>query len=326
MTQGPPTVRTTTEAAVITEFGSPELLHLAQVPLPELGDEQVQVQVAAIGVNPVDVSTRAGKNIPDSDARFPMVLGWDVAGTVTAVGASVSGLEVGDRVAGMIFQPIDQRGTYAEYVNFDASLFATVPPGLSLHEAATIPLTALTAAGLLDAATAGGARNLLVTGPLGAVGRHVVALAAQAGLEVIGAAASERSDELLALGARSAVGRSEFTDTVRARYPDGVDAAIDLVGGRVARAAFDSVRDGGRYATAVPPYIDATGVFEDARDIRVHVHVVAPDTPRLTELLNLAAQGTLNTTVQQELPLREAAEAHRLLAAGGLKGRILLTT
>lgn len=325
MTPTPPTVQTTTTAAVIDGFGGPDVLHLAQVPLPELGDEQVQVRVAAIGVNPVDLSTRAGKNIPASEARFPMVLGWDVAGTVTAAGAGVSGLAVGDRVAGMIFQPVDQRGTYAEYINVDAALLATVPHDLSLPAAATIPLTALTAAGLLDAATSGGARILLITGPLGAVGRHLVTLAARAGLDVIGATAPERSEQLQALGARSAVGRAGFTDTVRAAYPGGVDAAIDLVGGRVARAAFDSVRDGGRYATAVPPYIDATGVFEDARGIPVHVHVVAPDTPRLGELLSLAARGALATTVQHELPLRDAAEAHRLLAAGGLRGRILLT-
>ena len=317
-------VQTVTKAAVISAFGGPETLHEARVPVLPLGDDEVQLQVAAAAINPVDLSTRAGKNIPESDARFPMVLGWDVAGLVTATGSGVSELKTGDRVAAMIFQPIDQRGTYAQYINVDASLVAQVPDGLTLQQAATIPLAALTAAGLLEEATADGGQTLLVTGPLGAVGRHVVALASRAGLEVLAAAAPERLDELVALGASSTVGRSGFTNTVRTIYPHGVDAATDLVGGQVAHAAFDSVRDSGRYATSVPPYIDSTGRFNDGRGITVHVHVVAPDTPRLTELLTLADDGTLNTAIQHVSSLDNASEAHRLQAAGGLTGRILL--
>ncbi len=317
---------TTTRAAVIDAFGGPELLHLAQLPLDAPADTQVQVEIAAISVNPVDLSTRAGRNIPDSDAQFPMVLGWDFAGTVVATGADVTDWQVGDRVAAMVFQPIDQNGVYANYVNLDGGLLSRVPEQLSLQKAATVPLAGLTASQLLDEALVDGAKTLLIDGPLGAVGRSLVALATRAGVEVIGVVRRDQSDGLRALGATSTVERGAFTDAVRRHYPGGVDAAIDLVGGPTARNAFAAVRDGGRYATAVPPYIDPTGRFDVQRHITIHVLTVHPDTDRLTELLALAAQDTLPTTVEQTYPLDSAADAHRHQAAGGLTGRVVLVS
>lgn len=265
-----------------------------------------------------------GVAIPQKDARFPMVLGWDVAGTVLATGVAVTALEVGDRVAGMVFQPIDQRGTYAKYVNLDAGLLARVPEELTPQQAGTVPLVGLTARGLLEAAATDGVKTLLVTGPLGAVGRHLVALATRAGLEVIGAAAADRADDLRALGASVTVGRNDFTDAVRDRYPHGVDAAIDLVGGVSSHAAFGLVRDSGRYVTAVPPYVDGSGRYESDRDITPYVYQVSPDTDRLNTLLALAAQGVLSTAIEYTYPLDQAAEAHRRQAAGGLTGRVVL--
>jgi NADPH2:quinone reductase len=315
---------TTTRAAVINAYGGPEQLVPADVPLPAPAETQVLVAVAAAAVNPVDLTTRAGGAIPEKDARFPMVLGWDMAGTVLAAGGAVTGLQAGDRVAAMVFQPVDQRGTYARYVSLDATLLAKVPGELTLPQAATVPLAGLTASQLLDHARAGGARSLLVTGPLGAVGRHVVALAARAGLEVIGAAAPERAGDLRALGAALAAGRSDFTGIVADRYPGGVDAAIDLVGGTPAHEAFGLVRDGGRYVTAVPPYVNPGGRFESERGITLHVLTVHPDTGRLRELLTLASQGALSTAVEFTYPLEDAAEAHRRQAAGGLRGRVML--
>jgi NADPH:quinone reductase-like Zn-dependent oxidoreductase len=122
-----PSALTTTRAAVINAYGGPEQLVPAGVPLSALAETQVLVDVAAVAVNPVDLTTRAGYNIPEKDARFPMVLGWDMAGTVLTTGAAVAGLQAGDRVAAMVFQPAGQHGTYARYVNLDATLLARVP-------------------------------------------------------------------------------------------------------------------------------------------------------------------------------------------------------
>jgi len=314
----------TTRAAVIDAYGGPERLHVEQLPLNAPTDTQVQVQVAAVAVNPVDLTTRAGLNIPDSDARFPMVLGWDVAGTVVAIGVGVTDWQVGDRIAAMVFQPVDQHGVYAQYVNLDGGLLSRVPEQLSLPRAATVPLAGLTASQLLDEALIDGAKSLLIDGPLGAVGRSLVALATRAGAEVIGVVRPDQSEGLHELGVTSTVDRGAFTAAVRRHYPKGVDAAIDLVGGPSSHHAFDAIRDGGRYATAVPAYVDPTGRFDTERDITVHVLTVRPDTDRLTKLLALAAQGTLPTAVEQTYRLEDAADAHRRQAAGGLTGRVVL--
>jgi NADPH:quinone reductase len=311
-------------AAVIHSYGGPEQLVVAEIPVPEPTGTQVLVDVAAVSVNPVDLITRAGLTIPEADARFPMVLGWDVAGSVRAVGSSVTSVQVGDRVAAMVFQPVDQSGTYAAQVVLDAALLAPVPDGLTFEQAATVPLVGLTASQLVDQVRVDGARSLLVTGPLGGVGRQAVALAARAGLEVLGAVAVDRAPALLALGASAAVGRDGFAAAVRERYPDGVDAAIDLVGGATSHAAFDLVRDGGRYATAVLPNVDPSGRFETNRGVDLHVHTVQPDRDKLTELLALAAQGVLSTAVEVTYAMAEAAQAHRRQAAGRLQGRIVL--
>jgi len=252
-TGSPAAAQRSTRAAVIDAFGGPELLHISAMPLPVPSASQVQLEVAAIAVNAVDLQTRSGRAIPVADARFPMVLGWDVAGTVAAVGEDVTGWQVGDRAAAMVFQPKDQHGTYAERINLDAGLLSRAPDELSLERAATVPLAGLTATQLLDLAHIGDVRTLLVNAPLGAVGRGVLVLAVAAGVEVIAVARVEQADQLRDLGAALAVERGDYTAKVRQHYPNGVDAAIDLVGGAAAHTVFDLVRDGGRYVTSVPP-------------------------------------------------------------------------
>ncbi len=112
----------TTRAQVIDAFGGPEHFRSAEVPLAAPGTGEVQIRVAAAAVNPVDLSTRAGIIIADDAARLPMVIGWDAAGTVEAVGAGVANWRIGDRVAAMTVQPGDQNGAYTEHVNLAADL------------------------------------------------------------------------------------------------------------------------------------------------------------------------------------------------------------
>src|SRR3954452_18917553 len=97
--------QTHTHAAVIDAFGGPEQLRPREIPISAPAAGQLQIEVAAAAVNPVDLSTRDGRNIPAADARFPMVIGWDAAGTVVAIGDGVEDWRVGERVAAMLFQP-----------------------------------------------------------------------------------------------------------------------------------------------------------------------------------------------------------------------------
>lgn len=314
----------TTHAQVIDAFGGPDEFHAAELPLAAPGAGQVQIRVVAAAVNPVDLSTRAGKNIPPESAHFPMVVGWDAAGTIARLGDGVVGWRVGDRVAAMTFQPLDQNGTYAQYVNLAADLVARVPDGLGLEQAATLPLAGLTASQLVRWADLRPGATLLVNAPAGAVGRLVVQLAARSGIAVVAVAEPADRDFVTGLGATAVVGRGDFAAAVRDLHPGGVDAAIDLVGGTVARAALAAVRDGGAYVSTVPPYIDPTGPSDAARGIRFAILIVHPDTADLAGLLEAAGHGQLTSGIARTYPLAEAAEAHRHQAQGGLRGKLVL--
>ena len=314
----------TTRTEVIDSFGGLDRFRSEELPLAAPGAGEVRVRVAAAAVNPVDLSTRAGMVIPTDAARFPMTVGWDAAGTIEGVGEDVEGWRVGDRVAAMTVQPADQNGTYAERINVAADLVARVPDGVSLEQAATIPLAALTATQMLGWADVPAGGTLLVDAPLGGVGRFVVQLARNAGIAVVAVTTPGDRDDALGLGAAEVVDRGDFAAAVREPHPEGVDAAVDIVGGATARASLASVRDGGAYITAVPPFLDETGPFTPERDIRFEVQNVRPDAPVLARLLEAVGDGRLTSGIERTYPLAEAAEAHRRQARGGLRGKLVL--
>ncbi|MGA8217078.1 MAG: alcohol dehydrogenase catalytic domain-containing protein, partial [Solirubrobacterales bacterium] len=169
----------------VTQLGGPEVLKLTERDDPTPGPGQAVVRVRAANVNPTDLGARAGagRTVPDP----PFVLGWDLAGVVTAVGEGVEELEEGDRVVGMI-QWYDQQGSvgaYAESVAVDAEWIVPLPNELDYETAATIPLNAVTAKEGLELLDPPDGCDLLVTGASGGVGGFAVQLAARAGHRVI---------------------------------------------------------------------------------------------------------------------------------------------
>ena len=319
-----PITTTTVRTAAIDDFGGPELLRAHERHLAPPSAGEVQVRVAAASVNPVDLTTRAGKNIRREDARFPVVLGWDAAGTVERTGDGVTGWRVGDRVAAMTFQPLDQNGTYTQLINLAADVLAPLPDGLALDHAATLPLAGLTASQIVRWLDLPPDATLLVNGPVGAVGRLVLQLAAASGTRIVAVAKPDDREFAKQLGAAEVVDRADFPRAVRDLHPAGVDAAVDLVGGAAAHGTLASVRDGGAYATVVPPYVDPTGPFDAARGIRHEVLIVHPDTAELTGLLAALGRGDLTSPVERAYPLTQAGEAHRRQQQGGLRGKLVL--
>src|SRR3954452_9852421 len=166
----------------VTELGGPEVLQVAERPDPEPGPGQVVVRIRAANVNPTDLGARvgAGRHAPPDP---PFVLGWDLAGEVTAAGEGVSDFGTGDRVVGMVqwYEARGQFGTYAEAAAFDAEWLVPLPDALDYETACTIPLTAVTALQGLKLLAAPDGCELLVTGASGAVGSFAVQLAKRAG-------------------------------------------------------------------------------------------------------------------------------------------------
>ncbi len=308
-------------AVGLTTFGDPDVLHLVDLPVPEPGDGEVRIKVAAATVNPSDAAWRAGAfgPPPGSDGP-PHVAGWELAGVVDAVGSG-AGLQVGDRVFAIVFPYATGRGAQAEYVVVSGDSVALVPEGVTLAEAATLPMNGLTARLALDKLGLRPGQTLAVTGAAGAVGGYVMQLARAEGLRVIGDASPADSDLVKSLGADIVVERGpDLAAAIRRHVPDGVDAVVDaaLIGPPVLAA----IRDGGQLI-AVRPFAG-----ESERSITVtlvfvldYVHEAA----KLAELAQLAADGTLTLRVAAEIPAAAAALAHRQLEAGGTRGRLVLT-
>lgn len=133
------------KAAFYAAHGGPEVLQIGELPIPVPGDDQVLVQVAAAGVNPIDRRLRGGELQEYITRTFPVVPGWDLAGRIVATGRNVRDWKPGDEVLGLAFSWSVQHGTYAEYAPIDASAIAAKPATMSFIEAAALPLVSLTA-------------------------------------------------------------------------------------------------------------------------------------------------------------------------------------
>lgn len=304
-------------AVVARGYGGPDVLESVTVPLPEPGPGQVRIRVEAAGVNPVDLATRSGALVEAGlmAARARTGIGWDVAGVVDRVGAGVTAFLPGQRVMGLRDLLDVSLGAYAEQLVLDATAVAPAPEGVGAVAAATLPLNGLTALQSLDVLALDAGDTVLVTGAAGAVGGYAVELAARRGLRVVAQAAPADEEFALGVGAERIVARDapDLAAEVRRLVPGGVDGAVDTVG--LGIRALAAVRTGGAFATV------AGGTAPTPlRGIRVHEHWISADGP---DLASLAAMG-LTLRVADVLPLTRAADAHTLLAAGGLRGRPVL--
>ncbi|MFD5757812.1 NADP-dependent oxidoreductase [Streptomyces sp. NPDC127044] len=290
-------------AVVVTEFGGPEAVEIAEVEVPEPGARQIRIKVAAAALNPVDAGVRAGGF---GGAGRRLGLGWDVAGTVDAVGAD-AGWKVGDEVVALSYGAVKSLGTHADHVVVEADAVAGAPSSVDPVHAATLPLNALTAAQALDLLALEPGQSLAVTGAAGAVGGYAVQLAAHRGLVVTGVAREGDEELVRSLGAAHfAPGGVEGVDGV-------LDAAI------LGAAALEWVRDGGVFVGVIPGTHPASvrGVRTDSVEVRA-------DGARLAELVALVDEGVLTTRVADTYGLEEAGKAHARLAEGGLRGRLVL--
>ncbi len=304
-------------AIVIDRFGGPEELVVRDLPEPEPRDGEIRVRVAAVAVNNVDLQTRAGNYAAYMGTfPFPMILGWDVAGIVDALGPGVADRAIGDRVVAMSAQVFTGRGTYAERVVLPADLCVDAPAtvgGDNLATAAALPLAAVTAIQALRALGLVAGQTLLVTGGTGAVGGFAVQLAARAGVRTVALVAARDADLARELGAEQVLERADGPLAPRGL----VDGVFDTAG---VGASIAAVRDGGRFVSIV------AGVLpHPERGIVPEAFNVAENGADLAQASCLVDDGTLTLRVARDLPFDAAQEAHQALAAGGLHGgKILL--
>jgi NADPH:quinone reductase-like Zn-dependent oxidoreductase len=295
-------------------LGPPDVLRLIEAPAPEPRPTEVLVRVAAAGVNPVDWKTRAKGGFLGEP---PFTVGWDVAGVVEQVGYGVTRFAVGDRVFGMPRFP-GEEAAYAELVTARSRQLTRVPDGLELHEAAAIPLGALTAwQTLVDTASIGPGQRVLIHAAAGGVGHLAVQIARARGAYVIGTARAVHHDFLRDLGVDEPI---DYTAVDVGASVRDVDVVLDLVGGENGVDSLPALRDGGLIIN-VPSGadLDALRMAAGGR-VRTTGFLVEPDGEGMDAIASLIDENVLRVKVSQTLPLAEAARAHELGESGQIGG------
>lgn len=294
---------------------------LRDLPLPETGDDLLLIRVQASSVNPVDAFVAAGALRGMADYEFPVVLGRDYAGVVERTGAAVTRYAVGDEVYGFLpaANPTVHEGSWAEVIVVpqDQSV-GRKPVGVDSRQAGTAPLAAITAILAHDALHFDEGVTVLVVGASGGVGTFAVQLAAHAGAHVIAAGLPEDEDYLRGLGVTEFVDRNaDVAATVRDRYPDGIDALLDLVSAapEALNAYAALIRNGGRVASSVGAAGEGPG----------RSNLVAIPSPENLDRLAALLDATLSVPIQATYPLSRADEAIEALTTQHTQGKLSIT-
>lgn len=309
-------------AIAIDAYGGGERLQLMDLPIPEIGPDDVLIRVRAAGVNPADISIREGRLAQRMPLSFPAIMGSDFAGTVAQVGAHVTAVRPQTPVYGIAFGG----GSYAEYLRVPAAgEFAALPASLDFAHAAALPMAGMTALGALDSAALTKGALLLIVGGAGSIGSFAIQMATRLGAHVIATARTEDQEYLRSLGAAETVDytQSDVVEVVRASHPGGVDAVLDVVSGAAAIGHIaQALRPGGRLLSTVYA-VDPAQLAE--RGITA-VNIVRPQGAAVLDRLSrMVEAGALRVSIQATLPLEEAARAQDMLQHGHVRGKLVLT-
>ncbi|WP_370326431.1 NADP-dependent oxidoreductase [Euzebya sp.] len=309
-------------ALALTEFGDPDVLELVDVDDPTPAPDTVVVDVAAAGVNPVDHKIVAGHLRGAFPFDLPLIPGWDVAGTVVAVGPAVPEIAEGDRVVGYVRKDhLGAVGTFAEQVAAHPRHLAPAPRTVDLETAAALPLAGLTALQSLRRAHVGPGDVVLIHNAGGGVGSFAVQLAVHAGATVIGTGSESGHDRLRDLGAIPVAYGDGLADRVRDALSGGgvgtPTAAMDYVGTDEATEVSLALLDDPSRAVSItnPAIAERGGTY----------WFVRPQPEDLALLSRLVDTGALRIDVTGRWPLAEGAAALTASAEGHARGKLVIT-
>jgi NADPH2:quinone reductase len=312
------------KAVFFEEFGGPEVLQVASLPAPDLIEGHLLIDVHCAGVNPIDWKARRGVYTEIFEHRFPIIAGFDYSGTVRAVGEGVRGFAVGDRVNGMSLGTTLHHGTYAEVTLVSAEATSHIPDDLSFEAAAAIPTGALTAGqSLFDFGALGAGHSVLIQAGAGGVGSLAIQLAKQRGAAILTTARADDLEYVRDLGADYVIDfeSQDFVQVSREFFPEGIDLAVDMIGGETLTRSYETLRKGGRMALLV-------GQPDPLLDEKFGVHsefvFTVSNAKRLSEVSAMLAQGTIKLPEIKVMALEDAPEAQIESEAGNVRGKLVL--
>lgn len=315
---------TTMRAIVIGATGGPDVLVMADVPMPRAVNSEFLVRVVAAGVNPIDAKTRSGKGVSAEIRNYPAILGNDFSGVVVESPYEAHAIKPGDEVYGMLTVPRSS-GSYAEYVSVPATGIAKKPRALSHAEAAGVPVAALTAWGaVVDVGKAHEGQRILIHAGGGGVGHFAVQFAAYFGAHVITTGSTHNVNWLRELGA------SEVIDYSTTRFEDvahDIDVVIDLVGNvhdDTGTRSLSVLKPGGLLVNVPSGSWPSLAADAAAAGIRATHYKVPADGSTLSVISRLLESGDIRVYVDRVFDLDDAADAHRALETGHTRGKIVL--
>jgi NADPH:quinone reductase-like Zn-dependent oxidoreductase len=299
-------------------YGGPDVLRLAEVPLPEPGPGEVRVDLRAASVIPADWKVRAGHLRHLFPIQFPKIPGRDGAGTVAKLGAGVSDVALGASVC-VVAQHVEP-GTYAQAIVRDRDSIVALPAQLSFEEGAALMHAGICAwICLVEIAQLRSGMRVLVHAGAGAIGGLAVQVARHLGARVAATCRAVNADYVAALGAHDVIAydRTDF-----AQSADRFDVVLDLIGGETHARSYAVLRRGGHMVCLIAePFRDRGEEF----GVRVTTPRIHDRRPALEAVARLAADGVLRPQICDRLPLADAATAHRAMEEGRVtRGRIVL--
>ena len=300
----------------------PAALQLSDVPTPIISADEVLIRVRAISLNPVDYKTTHGTGMygrVPHDA--PLIVGWDVSGEVTEVGANVSQFKPGDAVFGMVNFPGLGRA-YAEYVAAPASQLAHKPAAVSHDDAAAATLAALTAwQVLVTKANVQPGQRVLIHAAGGGVGHYAVQIAKDRGAYVIGTSSAEKRAFVWSLGVDEHVDYNQvpFEEAVQP-----VDVVLDSIGGDHLSRSLTVVKPGGTLVSITgmkPEWVEQA----DARGVQAYAYLVASDGVDQTAIADRLADGRIRSHISLTFPFAQLPDALRTVESGKTQGKVIIT-
>ncbi|GED56416.1 NADP-dependent oxidoreductase [Brevibacillus formosus] len=309
----------------IKQYGDIQQLTEIELPTKPIGPDDLLISIKASGVNPVDWKVREGLLQADFPFELPLILGWDAAGTVTAVGTHVQDFQIGDDV---FFRPeLEREGTYADEIVVPANIVAPMPRGLSYAEAASLPLVGLTVwQALVEVGNVQAGDKVLVLGGSGGIGSMAIQLAKALGAYVATTTSSKNSDYVRELGADEVIVYDQGSLHTSTQFT----FMLDTLGGEAYGEALKFMKRQGRVATIIserdarkPSFADAV---EKERELDVSFVFTRPDRANMNHIRELVEAKRVKPCLTKIYPLtiEGVRDAHLFSQTGRVRGKIVL--
>lgn len=304
------------KAVQINAFGDRSVLALTDISIPTPTEDEVLIKVKSAAVNPVDWKIREGYLQPMLNHTLPLTLGWDVSGEVTAIGANVKTLKVGDAVFSR--PDIAKNGSYAEYIAVAANEVALKPSSASWQEAAGTPLAALTAwQSLYEITNLKASERVLIHAGSGAVGQFAIQLAKLRGAYVYTTTSARNTELVLGLGADKSIDyhQEDFSEL------KDIDVVFDTIGGETQANSWKTLKSGGRLVSICENPDESIAA---EHNVSAYFCFVQPNREQLEKLAEYIDSDQLKINIDSEYELGQVASAHERSESGRAQGKIII--